>query len=139
VHKFLEALKACEREYQNCYVFLLSFHRLCTCTVYSNIRLLRAYTVFLKIKKYRFVREIWQLWENISYMKEFFFLHHVIINILTRVFTKFRRHGIPYVFFTSVYSVSCPELAKIPRNYTDFRIAEFWMVRRISTEFNRIP
>jgi hypothetical protein len=37
-----------------------------------------------------------------------------------RVFTEFR--GIQYVFFTSVYSACCTELANIPRTYTEFRI-----------------
>jgi len=36
--------------------------------------------------------------------------------LLSRVPTEFRRHGIPSVFFTSVYSVFRAELAKIPRN-----------------------
>jgi hypothetical protein len=34
-----------------------------------------------------------------------------------RVSTEFRRHGIPSVFFTSVYSVFRVELAKIPAEF----------------------
>jgi hypothetical protein len=34
-----------------------------------------------------------------------------------RVSTEFRRHGIPSVFFTSVYSVFRTELAKIPAEF----------------------
>jgi hypothetical protein len=33
------------------------------------------------------------------------------------VSTEFRRHGIPSVFFTSVYSVFRAELAKIPPEF----------------------
>jgi hypothetical protein len=35
----------------------------------------------------------------------------------TRVSTEFRRHGIPFVFFASVYSVFRVELAKIPAEF----------------------
>ncbi len=35
----------------------------------------------------------------------------------SRVSTEFRRHGIPSVFFTSVYSVFRAELAKIPAEF----------------------
>jgi hypothetical protein len=49
------------------------------------------------------------------------------------MFNEFRRYGIPYVFFTSVYSVCCTKLAKIPRNYMKFSVAEFCIVPRNST------
>jgi hypothetical protein len=39
-----------------------------------------------------------------------------------RVSTEFRRHIIPSVFFTSVYSVFRAELAEIPRNSAEFRV-----------------
>jgi hypothetical protein len=52
--------------------------------------------------------------------------------LITRVFSEFRRYGIPCVFFNSVYSVYYTELLKIPRNYAEFRIAEF-------VEFRGIP
>jgi hypothetical protein len=42
-----------------------------------------------------------------------------------RVFSEFRRYGIPYIFCNSVYSVYYMELLQIPRNYAEFRIAEF--------------
>jgi hypothetical protein len=38
-------------------------------------------------------------------------------NVMYRVSTEFRRHGIPSVFFTSVYSVFRAELAKIPAEF----------------------
>jgi hypothetical protein len=48
------------------------------------------------------------------------------------VFSEFRRYGIPYIFFNSVYSVYYTELLKIPRNYAEFRFAEFVKFREIS-------
>jgi hypothetical protein len=50
----------------------------------------------------------------------------------SRVFSEFRRYGIPYIFFNSVYSIYYTELLKIPRNYAEFRIAEFVEFRGIS-------
>jgi hypothetical protein len=44
----------------------------------------------------------------------------------------------PVHFFTSVHSICGTELAKIPRNYTEFRVAELHIVpqfRRISQNF----
>ncbi len=48
------------------------------------------------------------------------------------MFSEFRRYGIPYIFFNSVYSVYYTELLKIPRKYAEFRIAEFVEFRGIS-------
>ncbi len=53
-------------------------------------------------------------------------------SVFRRVFTEFRRHGIPYVFCTSVYSVFYPELHKIPRNHTEFRVTELYKIPRNS-------
>jgi hypothetical protein len=50
------------------------------------------------------------------------------------VFTEFRQHGITYLVFSSVHSVSGTELAKIPRKYTEFRVAEFHVLPRNSVE-----
>ncbi len=42
-----------------------------------------------------------------------FGLRNHLMDVGSRVSTEFRRHGIPSVFFTSVYSVFRAELAKI--------------------------
>jgi hypothetical protein len=55
------------------------------------------------------------------------------ICIAIRVSTEFRQHGIPYIFFTSVYSVCHTELPKIPRNSVSRNAAEF---RRIPRNFD---
>jgi hypothetical protein len=52
------------------------------------------------------------------------------------VFTEFRQHGIPYVFFTSVHSVGGTELVKIPRNYTEFRVADVRIVPQNFAKFS---
>jgi hypothetical protein len=39
--------------------------------------------------------------------------------------TLIRQHGIPSLFLNSVHSVCGTESAKIPRNYTEFCVAEF--------------
>jgi hypothetical protein len=54
------------------------------------------------------------------------------IQTSARVFSEFRRYGIPYIFFSSVDSEYYTELLKIPRNYVEFRIAEFVEFRGIS-------
>ncbi len=53
-----------------------------------------------------------------------------------RVSTEFRRHGIPSVFFTSVYSVFRAELAKLP---AEFRRIPCRVIPRNSAEFHGIP
>jgi hypothetical protein len=55
------------------------------------------------------------------------------------VSTEFRQHGIPYIFFTSVYSVCHTEVPKIPRNYTEFRVTECGRIPQNSAEFRGIP
>jgi hypothetical protein len=59
--------------------------------------------------------------------------------MLARVFTEFREHGILYLFFTSVHSVCGTELAKIPQNYTEFRVVKFRIVPRNSAEIKSLP
>ncbi len=53
-----------------------------------------------------------------------------------RVSTEFRRHGIPSVFFTSVYSVFRTELAAIP---AEFRRIPCHIIPWNSAEFHGIP
>jgi hypothetical protein len=40
-----------------------------------------------------------------------------VVSLESRVSTEFRRHGIPSVFYTSVYSVFRAELAAIPAEF----------------------
>ncbi len=54
----------------------------------------------------------------------------------TRVSTEFRRHGIPSVFLTSVYSVFRAELVKIP---AEFRRIPCRIIPWNSAEFHGIP
>jgi hypothetical protein len=55
---------------------------------------------------------------------------------VSRVLTEFCRHGIPYVFFISVYSipVCCTKSTKILLNHTEFFVTEFRIVSRNSVE-----
>ena len=54
------------------------------------------------------------------------YITYMLAGLLTnRVSTEFRRHGIPSVFFTSVYSVFRAELAAIPAEFRRFCDAEF--------------
>ncbi len=59
-----------------------------------------------------------------------------VLSITVRVSTEFRRHGIPSVFFTSVYSVFRAELAKIP---AEFRRIPCHIIPWNSAEFHGIP
>ncbi len=54
----------------------------------------------------------------------------------TRVSMEFHRHGIPSVFFTSVYSVFRAELAAIP---AEFRRIPWHIIQWNSAEFHGIP
>jgi hypothetical protein len=56
--------------------------------------------------------------------------------IPTRVSTEFRRHGIPSVFFTFLYSVFRAELAAIP---AEFRRIPWRIIPWNSAEFHGIP
>jgi hypothetical protein len=42
---------------------------------------------------------------------------------LSKVSTEYCRHGIPYIFFTSVFFYT--ELPQTPRNYAEFRVTTF--------------
>ncbi len=75
---------------------------------------------------------IYQTLKNVSILDSSFYRLYRV----PRVSTEFRRHGIPSVFFTSVYSVFRAELAK---NSAEFRRIPCHRIPWNSAEFHGIP